>query len=542
MTHSTTASPLMRAPAKEAWWLLVVLLGILGSRLLFVESSPSSWDASSFYLAATDFNIAADRPHLPGYYLHVELIRFFRVFLQPMAANVAPSLMWSTLCGVPLFALVRRRLSLSDALLCVIFLAANPMLWFYGCVSEIYAFDAFFSLSILYLALRPRLTPVLFVAMALGAGVRQSSAVLLMPVVIWCVAGQVRSHALPYSRLVLSLLLGMISLALWGVPFIAACGGIRGYLELYTTHPPGAVVSAASNAVSMMQYGVYAFAVSCALLLWQRRADNGSRGDSSVSRPVILLWVLPALAMFLFTTYTKGYFLLIVAAPVLAMAHSNSSQPRKTSSPSQHSSSQAQQSLSQTGRLFGMGILAHAAVFLVVPHLMPGLDLVLAPKHGVSKWQKAAQRVTSVFSMTRSRLLHERTYMDDTDSLLTRYAVSAGGAAASVFVDPAYPLTARALQPRHPGTELCMLYTHATNALLVHHDISQKQEQGVAARLKRSVILSTASVCALQPMLKVLEQRNGLVLAVVNSDSAYSTSANSTAAALATWYAELFER
>ncbi|MFM2133279.1 MAG: hypothetical protein RL156_560, partial [Bacteroidota bacterium] len=69
MTHSTTASPLMRAPAKEAWWLLVVLLGILGSRLLFVESSPSSWDASSFYLAATDFNIAADRPHLPGYYL-----------------------------------------------------------------------------------------------------------------------------------------------------------------------------------------------------------------------------------------------------------------------------------------------------------------------------------------------------------------------------------------------------------------------------------------------------------------------------------------
>jgi hypothetical protein len=132
--------------------------------------------------------------------------------------------------------------------------------------------------------------------------------------------------------------------------------------------------------------------------------------------------------------------------------------------------------------------------------------------------------------------------MDDTDSLLTSYAATAGGAAASVFVDPAYPLTARALQPRHPGTELCMLYTHATNALLVHHDISQKQEQGVAARLKRSVILSTASVCALQPMLKVLEQRNGLVLAVVNSDSADSTSANSTAAALATWYAELFER
>jgi hypothetical protein len=43
-------------------------------------------------------------------------------------------------------------------------------------------------------------------------------------------------------------------------------------------------------------------------------------------------------------------------------------------------------------------------------------------------------------------------------------------------------------------------------------------------------------------MLKVLEQRNGLVLAVVNSDSADSTSANSTAAALATWYAGLFER
>ena len=39
---------------------------VAGTRLMFLEHSPASWDAASFWCAATDFNIAEDRPHLPG--------------------------------------------------------------------------------------------------------------------------------------------------------------------------------------------------------------------------------------------------------------------------------------------------------------------------------------------------------------------------------------------------------------------------------------------------------------------------------------------
>jgi hypothetical protein len=51
--------------------------------------------------------------------------------------------------------------------------------------------------------------------------------------------------------------------------------------------------------------------------------------------------------------------------------------------------------------------------------------------------------------------------------------------------------------------------------------------------LQRSVILTTREVCAAQRFLRIVEDRNGLVLAVPHA---------SADSALAAWYAGMFER
>ena len=519
MIHPSSPSPRFRLQAKDLWWLIAVLACILISRLLLMESSPSSWDAASFFCAATDFNIAEDRPHLPGYFLHVLLIRFFRFFLHPYSANVAPSLLWSALCAIPLFALVRRSLSLRSSLMFVTFVLTNPMLWFYGCVSEIYAFDAFFSVVIVLLSLSPRTTTALFITMALGAGVRQSSAALMLPLVVWRVMYHYRSGTLRPLSLLYSVLLGAGSLALWTVPFLLSCGGIAGYISLYSTHPPGAVVSPLSNIVSMVQHGVYALLIPCALLLWQGRVHKREKHEGAkqttasvnyitpiLTSTELMLWLVPALVMFLFTTYTKGYFLIITAVPAIALLRYRED---------------------VVARMFMVGIILQTLMFVGTPHTMPGMDLVMAPHHGVSKWRKALERTTSVFSMTRARLLHEREYIEQTHELLKLTQ------SPSVFVDPAYPLTARSLQTVDPHRELCMQYTYEANSVLVHKGISQYREQGIEQRLRRSVILTTTEVCAAQPLLHMLAVSNGLVVARVDSVSA---------SMVARWYDTMYAR
>lgn len=531
----------------DLWVLGALLAFVAGTRLMFLEHSPASWDAASFWCAATDFNITEDRPHLPGYYLHVQLIRAFRLVLSPFAANVAPSVMWSMLATTLCYLFVRRSHDIRDALLCAMLLATNPMLWFYGCVSEMYAFDAFFSLLIVLLSVllsdrhaqRPLAMPALTAALALGAGVRQSSAVLLLPVVLWCIVVSFRNRTSTVRMLVLSVIVGAAATASWMVPFITACGGVSSYLHLYATNPPGAVVAPLSNVMSMLQYGLYALLVPVAVWIahgaeTERKHvrmfrnkyltidDTSDAVDAEepapvLSRMLLTLWLVPALLMFLFTTYTKGYFLLIMAAPVVALLRRGTPVKRT---------------------FIAVGIVAQTLVFLAMPHVMPSMRLALAPKHGVSKWDKARERTLSVFSMTRAHLQDLRSYQNDTDTLLMHEAKRHGAhteqtAPLSVFVDPTYPLTARALQPRHPDAQLCMLYTHAENTVLVHEGIAQRKEDGVRTVLQRSVILTTREVCAAQRFLRIVEDRNGLVLAVplASADSA-----------LAAWYAGMFER
>ncbi|MFM8473130.1 MAG: hypothetical protein ACKOBV_06385 [Candidatus Kapaibacterium sp.] len=494
-------------------WVLAGLLAFVAlSRSMWCESSPVSWDAASFWCAATDFDIAADRPHLPGYFLHVQIIRAFRTVLSPFAANLAPSLLWSMLATVLLYLYVRRSHGMRDAVVCTMLLVTNPMLWFYGCVSEMYAFDTFFSLLVVMLAVqgtqRPHKIPVLAAALALGAGVRQSSAVLLLPVALWSVVTLFRTRNMSARVATAALVAGVIASAVWFIPFIQACGGLSSYLRLYATNPPGAVVGPLSNLVSMMQYGLYALLVP--MTVWMMHARRATSSDHVLPRTAVTLWMLPAVVMFLFTTYTKGYFLLITALPVVAMLRHR--EPLRRG-------------------VVMAGIAVQILVFLAAPHVMPSMRLALAPRHEVSKWSKAGERVVSVFSMTRAHLEHLREYQEITDVLVRRQ--DSALTTLSVFVDPAYPLTARSLQPRHPDAQLCMLYTHAEDVVLVHQGIGQMRETGVAERLRSSIILTTREVCTMQPLLRIVEERGGLVLAVPQPGSE---------AALAAWYAHMFVR
>ena len=113
----------------------------LASRVPFRSEALFSWDAANFALAMERIDIAAHRPHPPGYLGYVMAGRVLNVVLHDAnAALVAWNLIVSALAvAVIVFfasSLERQRSLMPVAAGAV--LAPSPLLWFYGEVGEIY--------------------------------------------------------------------------------------------------------------------------------------------------------------------------------------------------------------------------------------------------------------------------------------------------------------------------------------------------------------------------------------------------------------------
>ncbi len=317
-------------------YILIIFALTLISRLSFSTAAGNYFgiDPSLFALGATDYSIIDNRPHLPGYILHIQSIKL----LSSITGDHSISMVWlsrlySLLAAIFVYLIFRKWFNSRLSLLYSLLLITNPLVWFYGCVPEIYAFDLFFGSAIVLCGLSGRmifLTPVLA---ALGAGVRQSSGVLILPIylILWAVYYKQYKPNIRYIIIVHIIGAGLI--LSWFIPMVNSVGGLKEYIDLYGKHGRIAAIVGVrkfiTNQISLVSLSYTVFLpIIYPIFKWFYTRNRKRPQDSDFKmindKPLLkicLWWVVPILIFFIFYHYNKGYLLIILPGILLLMAY-----------------------------------------------------------------------------------------------------------------------------------------------------------------------------------------------------------------------------
>lgn len=278
-------------------------------------------DSVNFGLALRRFDPVVHQPHPPGYFLYVRLgMLSHAIFQDPNAALVAVSILAS--CGT--VAMIHLLASVwfgrTVAGWAGVIFVSSPLAWYHGTVALTYIVEAFFSSLIGYLCWRvycgaARFTLPAAAALGLAAGFRQSSLLVLAPLLIFSFRRIPRRHAFR----------GMAALSLvlmaWILPMLHASGGIVAYASslwsLWRLVPSRQTVFTSPVFTSLARLGlivwisVLCFGAAALLPLWASKsvAANGR------IKTFTWIWLSPGLLLFTFV-YLKfvnsGYLLVLL--------------------------------------------------------------------------------------------------------------------------------------------------------------------------------------------------------------------------------------
>ncbi len=205
------------------------------------------WDAVNYALALERYDVIHDQPHMPGYYLYIQLARLVLPLTgEANAALVLLSAVFGTLCGVMLYLLGRDLFGTRVGRIAALLGMSGPLFWYQSGAASSRITEAFFSLWIAWLAIRLRWYKNenalwgIAISLAIVTGIRQQAAPFLIPLCLW---GTWRT---PISRRIAAgALFGLLSLA-WAVPMLKAVGGMPAYRalnkaqwELFIVHGTG---------------------------------------------------------------------------------------------------------------------------------------------------------------------------------------------------------------------------------------------------------------------------------------------------------------
>lgn len=202
---------------------VAIAVAVLVLRLGTRAQHPTEWDSAGLVVGAGRFDVVAQRPHAPGYWLFVRLGSFL-AWLTPAGTHTGLVLVAAGLsAGASVLAYMVGRWAggrvggLSAAAL----VSTWPIAWFYGSIAASYTADLVISLALVWLALRARRTGrALLVAAALvglGSGFRPTVLALCGPALLliaWRSARGARDLAAAVVVLVVSVAAWLVPLAL----------------------------------------------------------------------------------------------------------------------------------------------------------------------------------------------------------------------------------------------------------------------------------------------------------------------------------------
>lgn len=192
-----------------------------------------TWDAHTFAIALTDYNVNGLHPHAPGYPVYVALGRLAHAVWPD--ANAALIVLSITACAVGValtYAVASRFAARGVALAAAALLAATPLLHVHAMTANSYAADLAFSCLVAAAAHwcardpQPRRVAVLAAVFGVAVGVRQSLALFLGPLVAWAALRPPWTWATQRRRLLPAAGVGLAVGLAWFLPMTAASGGV----------------------------------------------------------------------------------------------------------------------------------------------------------------------------------------------------------------------------------------------------------------------------------------------------------------------------
>ena len=193
-----------------------------GACVAFMPAYPTEWDSIQLTLGVDHFDVTGGSPHPPGYWLYIFLGRVV-TWLTPLPADAALSVLAAAAAGGTVgltYVLGRRFGGPRLGAMAAAFLATSPFLLFYGATVSTYTFDALVAVALVLLAAaaRPRSWHGWAAAgvLGLGAGLRQTTLLILGPVVLVAAVASVRTvrTALAVTSA------GALGLLVWFVPML----------------------------------------------------------------------------------------------------------------------------------------------------------------------------------------------------------------------------------------------------------------------------------------------------------------------------------
>ena len=465
---------------------IIIVLTIL-SRLLFSpwDKGGFAFDDGNFALAVQSYSVEDSRPHLPGYFLHVKIISLVSFFTgNAFSAMSLISALYSGIAMGLLFLLVINWFSKREALSIILFTATNPLVWFYGCNTEIYPFDLFFGIALVYLGLSSRWIYIIPSFIAFGAGVRPSSFVLLFPLYVFLWIVYHRKAAINWKKFILAHAVGVCFFIAWLFPMLRSIGGVSRFFALYRTHNPMDVMTLAQSIHRLVSYNaslvVAVFLVIIFKLFVPGREEKSSQTGNkdfikeiNTFTQVLLVWIIPPLLIFACYVYSKGYMLLISGGiSCLLFIFIRKHFFRNI--------------------LFITVAVLQTIYFIAAPYSLPDVDSYVAlrqRKHGLL--QTWVIRMRSKYLLAQSQFRH----LKKVDKLIAIISNDIVNNPENVFytkkyllIDPTCPLVPRTLQVKHPHIRFAALDLHHEDCFFSYMGLDYENETGIRRLMQSSLI------------------------------------------------------
>ena len=490
----------------KAALLIILLTAVL--RIYFSEQSyyGISTDPANFILAVQSYNIAKDQPHLPGYYMHVQIIRLIKILTgNTHSAMIILSIFYSSVAMGFLYLLFRNWFDINISLLLALLVATNPMVWFYGCTTEIYSFDLFFSIVIAWLGLNPVGIYLIPLFAGLFSGVRPSSGILILGLYLFLWYRHIKSGSFSLKKAVFSHLAGLAGFLIWFIPMISSAGGIRKYLTLYSVNSPVPKISILQNWYTISSYIVFLLFPYVVLMIYllihyigsrRNRIENDNSAKIIPPRDFIYLMlaccILP-LVFFFFYYYAKGYFLLCIV-PVLSLIIIFIRKKKASQI------------------ILSFAILLQTAFFCLWPYTKPEPRLYFSPgprQFSISKvW---LERFNSVYLMSQSHIRSMEKSENEIGKLINFLSDSSNKLKNNIiFIDPTISIKARALQAEYPQLNFGALSFFKHDQYEIYNDTEVTIKNGLNKMIKESWIISRRSFIYRYPEDIAVIQNSGL--------------------------------
>lgn len=228
---------------------LILLMATAASRWVFRSHTLYQMDSVNFALGMRHFSPTLHQPHPPGYYLYIKLAQLVQHGLpNPNDALVAISIAASCLAAMLTYQLAHAWFGQRAARCAGLLFVFSPLAWFHGTVALIYIVEAAMVALIGYwcwLVYRGRRDMMIPAAIAFGlaAGIRQSTALFLAPLLLLALRQAGTRHAL------IAVAVGVLTVGAWFFPMLAESGGYTAYFtalndlwvrvsQLSATHNP----------------------------------------------------------------------------------------------------------------------------------------------------------------------------------------------------------------------------------------------------------------------------------------------------------------